>query len=431
LGRYTILEDSRIDEFIDEYLEKVVNFLLEKMSPSHVRSIILGGSYGKGDGSVLVDSQGVKPLRDFDLCVVAKEGKSYRKLSQMVATIQPQLQDKFCSLKDSEYRLMGDLIPEISVTTLDNINSLPDIASYDLKKCKVLYGEDIRPLIKWELKDLSLRTNARALFQKGIALIGAFHTRYLSDGIPDHLKDSFLRETSRAYIEICVGLCLLAKRYDSSCVKRLETMKEIYKKEFRDLYEKIPDLIDKIENSTSFKINPDKGNLNVNAINYWFDTRDDLGEVIKYYFKRYLGILFENWMQFTSSLETKLTKEYYLPIIDAYLRNKNLPTNSFFLRLFNFLFNTKENLEYSKLALKNKHLSLPLLYGISSPVIKLFFTAPLILFSIKRDGTTNSEYVDVVLRKLRFVKLLKKNYENKWEEARSKFLKVVFSVNMI
>ena len=426
VGKYTIHEDLRVDEYIDRYLERVVEALLE--SVSGIRSIILAGSFGKGEGSVLVNGETVKPLRDFDLCVVFREKVPPRDL---IKNIRKRMQDRFGSIKVHDYYLMGDLIAEIGATTLENINSFPDIGTYDLKKCKVIYGEDIRSEIKWDLKDLPLRTNARALFQKAIALVGAFRSEYLNGEIPSHLKDSFLRETSRAYIEICVGLCLLAKRYDSSCIRRFEIVREIYRKEFLGLYERVPDLVSKIEASTKYKLDPATNRMNVNLLDYWFETRDDLGEAIKYYCNKYLGIPFENWMQFATSLETSLTKEYYLPVINAFLKNRNLPTDFFFLRFFNLLFNIKENVEYSRLAISNQRLSIPLFCGIASPAIKVFSTAPLILFSINRGGSIKSEYVDTALRKLRFVKLEKKKHENIWEEGRSKFLKAVFSVNMI
>jgi len=330
-----------------------------------------------------------------------------------------------------EYYLLNDLVPEIKATTLQRINSFPDIFTYDLKKCKVIYGEDLRSKIKWNLKDLPLRTNARALFQKAIALIGVFHSEYLNGEIPLPLRDSFLRETSRAYIEICVGLCLLAKQYDSSCIRRLEILREIYRREFSDLYEKIPDLVEKVDASTRYKLDPANNRISVNLLDYWFETRDDLGEVIRYYYSKYLNLSFENWVQFATALEMNLTKKYYLPVIDAFLRNKNLPANYFILNLSNLLFNIKENLDYSRLALRDRHLSIPLLCGISSPAIKVFSITPMVLFFINRDGSINSQYIDMVLRKLKFVKLNKKKHKNVWEEVRSKFLEVVFSVNMI
>ncbi len=427
MGKYTILEDPRVDECIDGYLKRVVDALLEDLPG--IRSIILAGGFGKGEGSVIVDNHGVKPLRDFDLVVIFGERVPS---VEFIQDVQRRLQDRFGSMRvDDEYYLSNDLVPEIKATTLDRINSLPDIFTYDLKKCKVIYGEDLRSQIKWNLEDLPLRTNARALFQKAIALIGVFHSEYLNEEIPLHLRESFLRETSRAYIEICVGLCLLVKRYDSSSIRRLEILREIYKREFAGLYEKIPDLVEKLDASTRYKLDPANNKMSVNLLDYWFETRDDLGEVIKYYYSKYLNLSFKDWVQFATDLEVSLTKKYYLPVMDAFLRNKNLSTNDFILYLSNLLFNIKENIEYSRAAFKDSHLSIPLLYGVSSPAIKVLSTTPLVLFSINRDKSMNSVYINMALKKLKFAKLNKKKHKDLWEEARSKFLNVVFSVNMI
>jgi len=427
MGKYTILKDPRVDKYIDKYLEGVVEAILSNLSG--IRSIILAGGFGKGEGSVLVNNGSVKPLRDMDLVILFREKTPS---TVLIKNLQEKLQDKFCSKNvDDEYYLMGDLIPDIKATTLESINSFPDIFTYDLKKCKIIYGEDVRSKIKWNLEDIPLRTNARALFQKAIALIGAFHVEYLDGEIPPHFRESFLRETSRAYIEICVGLCLLAKRYDPSSIQRLDILREIYEKEFPDLYEIVPDLVDKVETSTRYKLDPANNTIDVNLLEYWFETRDDLGEVIKFYFSEYLNIPFRNWAQFATSIESHLTKEYYLPVIAAFLKNKNAPTNSLVLSFSNLLFNIKENIEYSRLAFRNRHLSIPLLYGISSPAIKVLSTTPLVLFSINRDKTLNSIYINMALKKLKFAKLNKKRHKDLWEEARSRFLNVVFSVNMI
>jgi len=427
MGRYTILNDPRVDEYIDNFLKRLVETLLR--SVSNVRSIILAGSFGKGEGSVLVDDQGVKPLRDFDIVLVFEDKPPP---VESTKNLQEKLQNEFSTFKaHDKYYLINDLIPEIKPTTLENINSLPDIFTYDLKHCQVLYGEDIRSQIQWDIKDLPLRTNARALLQKATALVGVFHGSYLNEGIPIHLKESFLRETSRAYIEICVGLCLLAKRYHWSSVNRLETLREIYRKRFANLYEKIPDLIEKIEASTRFKLDPANNVIDVDPLNYWFETRDDLGEVLKYYFGEYLNISFYNWIQFANSLERHLTNAYYLPVIQAFLRNRSLPENRSIVKIVNIIFNVKENIDYSRTAIKAGRLSLPLLRGTSSPAIKVLSVTPLVLFSINEDGSVDSEYLGVASRRLEFVKRRINNSGYTWDKTRSKFLELVFSVNMI
>ena len=117
MGKYTILEDNRIDEYIDSYLEKIVEVIFEFVPHKNIRSIILGGSFGKGDGSVIVDALGVKPQRDFDLGIIMR-----RRVPPVyvVELLKKRLANKFCSITDPDYHLMGNLIPEIKITTVSN-----------------------------------------------------------------------------------------------------------------------------------------------------------------------------------------------------------------------------------------------------------------------------------------------------------------------
>jgi hypothetical protein len=429
MGKYTFTDSVRVDAYIDEYLNRVIDSIFNYFPRQQVRSILLAGSYGKGEGSVLLTENYVKPLRDFDICIIVPKGKIPSAL--FVKNLQNKLRAKFSSISDYSYQLTGDQLPEISITTLENINSLPDIASYDLKKCKILYGEDIRPQIKWDINDIPLRTNGRALFQKLIALIGAFHSEYLDSGVPEDLQPSFTRETSRIYIEICTGLCLLSKVYDSSAVNRLNSLRRIYRRDFRELCNKIPDLVDKVEASTLYKLDPSKCSITNDPIDYWFNTRKDLGLAIQYYFERYLGIPFSGWESFCAILERRLKESYYLPVVSAFFENKSIKLSGSQLRFLNLLFNIRENLAYSEQTLKKGSFSLSILKGLSSPSIKVFVVSPLILFAINRSGKINEEYVKLALKKLNFVKQNNQPFQNRWNEARSKLLDLVFSINMI
>lgn len=426
MGKYTILEDPRIDEFIDSYLKRIVKLILKCIPPKNIRSIVLAGSFGKGEGSVVVNDQCIEPLRDFDICIILRE-----RLPDSLCSSYAHLLRKltYNTIVDSDYPLMGNMIPEIKMTTLEDINSLPDITTYDLKFCKILYGEDIRPKIIWDIQDIPLRTNARALFQKGIALIGVLRSEYLHKGVPPHLRASFLREVSRVYIEISTGLCLLAKRYHPSCLKRLEILKEILPIEFKEFYEKVPYLLERIELSTKYKVDPTNNPINVEPLDFWFKARDDLGEMIKFYLERWLNIDFNNWIDFSAHIERKMAKEYYLPIIKTFLQKRKLPTNSIFLYFSNFMFNIRENVFYFLSEIKRNNLSLPLPLHIS-PAIKVFSVVPLLLFAVSSNKKINYQYVNIALKKLKFVKPQRKE-SNPWNQARHKLLRLVFSINMI
>jgi len=83
-GLYTIHTDKRVDRTIEEHLNIIVNRL--RLIPS-VKSIILGGGFGRGEGSVLVDDSGVVPVNDYDIFVIVsdEDSRDYRPISAEIA----------------------------------------------------------------------------------------------------------------------------------------------------------------------------------------------------------------------------------------------------------------------------------------------------------------------------------------------------------
>lgn len=421
MGKYTIHDDPLIDQEIEKRINEIVDILIKNIP--NIYSIVLTGGFGKGEGSVISSNGLVTPLRDFDFIIVFKKNVP----SGDINNVKRQLQNN-PSTSDS-YNYNQEFSIDISATTLERINLFPDIMTYDFKNSKIVYGVDVRPKIRWSAKDIPLRSGARLLFQKSTALIGVFSTNYLiQKEVPQTKVNIFMRETSKVYVEIGGALCILAGQYDSYCSKRVNILKKIYKKKFPELYEIIPDLINKIEVSTNYKLDPANNSINRDPFLYWFETRNDLGEVMKYYFDKYIRISFNDWMEFAALLEKQLMREYYVSVIKNYIITKHYPKNKLLIKLLNIAFNIKENIAYSKLELKNHNFSLSLSKGISAPSIKLFSVCPLILFSIDEEGRINNKYVDEVLKRLHFVKIGKKTFKNQWEEARLKCLKLIDSL---
>ena len=257
------------------------------------------------------------------------------------------------------------------------------------------------------------------------ALLGSFSFKYVSEGVPRERVDIFLRETSKSYVEISSALCILAGRYDSHCLRRVEILKEIYPNIFPDLYEIIPDLVRKIAASAAFKVDSVNNPINVNPVDYWFTTRNDLLNVTLYYFSKYLHISTIDLIEFTDLLEKRMLIEYYAPLINNYLLTKKLPRSNSLLQALNIAYNIKQNINYSILALKEHKFSFSLIKGIASPCIKAFSAFLLALFSINEDGTFNSVNLEEAIKKTNFVKLANCTPANRWEEAKMSCLKLL------
>ena len=423
MGLYTIHDNPTVDQQIRCQINVIVGILTRNFPEIH--SIILTGGFGKGEGSVKIFDGMVKPLRDFDIVVILKKPVS-RKNVEMVKRLLVNDTNQ-----TGNYKYAQEFCIDLTVGTLNTINLFPDITTYDMKNSKVIYGKDIRQLIRWDAKDIPLRSGARLLFQKSTALIGAFSLDYIKKDVPKNLLSVFMRETSKVYVEIGGALCILAGKYDSHCLKRVEILKEIYEQTFPNLFSLIPNLVEKIDLASKHKVNPTDYPIGQDPVDYWFTARDDLCNVIKYYLNEYLHFSAVDLIEFVCLLEKNLSKEYYVPLIDNYLSTKNLIKLKFLLRQFNYAYNIKQNIDYSMLSLRNQKFSVSLLKGFSAPCIKLFSACLLTLCSIERTGTADRAVLNEALKRLSFLKLNDNTFDNNWEEARLKCLNLIDMVQIL
>lgn len=412
MGEYTIHDNKLVDLQIQERMDKIVNAIVNNIP--HVESILLTGGFGKGEGSVVIINGEVRPIRDFDFFILSGDKIPYGYIKKVQALFDKDLQ---CGT----YKYNKEFSIDISTTTLDNINIFPDVITYDLKNSKVLYGEDVRPKIRWNAGDIPLRSGARLLFQKATALIGVFSSSYLSGEIPETLKRTFLRETSKVYIEIGSALCILLGQYTSYCSVRANILNGAYSTSFPELFAKVPTLNDKINKATQYKLNPSHSIYeNYDPISFWFETRDDLGEVMKYFFKILCDISFDGWSNFSQRIKQWYLNQYFKPLIRNYLEYNNFPKLEPMVTVLNVLFNIYENIKYIQSIsqepdLKYNHLKL---FSIPAPAIRLYSICPLLLFSINKDGNFNDEYLDTAIADTHFTYVKKSPISNKWDMTR-------------
>jgi hypothetical protein len=422
MGTYTIHEDPEVDEQIESKIQAIVA-KLTKAFPE-IYSVILTGGFGKGEGSITITDSIVKPLRDFDFIVVFEKHVPKRQFERFVANLH--LSKELESIY--EYKYARDFALDIHATTVKNPNSYPDVVTFDLKESRVVYGKDIRSSIMIESNKIPLRSGARMLFQKSTALVGVMSSDVMKKGFETtEAKDNFIRETTKAYVEISSALCMLAYRYDAHARKRLQILRDIYTERFQEFSKDHPSLIERIETSTNYKLDPHSNPITINPVKLWFQTRDDLGEVAKLYFKEYLGLDFKEWASYIQSVEKILRKTYYIPLIDNLLSIKGIPRNRCLVNSMNALYNLKENLDLAK---KSDKYNARVLLSRTSASIRFLCACFLLLFALNPDGTIIDEYVQKVDKNLGFVKL-NKDPASTWDRARLKCLVLMNSLNLL
>ncbi len=384
MAKYTT--SGKADKKIEKDLKKVNEVIIKELNPI---SIILFGGLGKGEGSLYKGEL----FNDIDMYVVTKEKVPEKRLEEVGIMASKAINaggiefiEKSDELYDAKKFFHVDLrcikyseIPKLKKTT----------RAFEIKySSQILYGKDIRPLIKVEKKDLSLSEGIRHLFNKSCFLLMTVDER--------RLKGKFLKDEKKYLIYHCVKTflgcaeaLLLAKKDDAPTYSgRNILFNKHYGNEF-------PEWAKKVDFATKMKMNLKFESVK-EPLKFWKEARDFLDFTLKYIAKNNLKIEFKTRTELARKLYKKLPYVYFEPYIPL---NKITFLSQYFLNLLYF-----KKTKYWKTLLTWR-----------DPGIRIFFPAYLLLFSLEEEGL--KEEAEKYLKKLVKVK------GNSWEELREGTLK--------
>ena len=190
----------------------------------------------------------------------------------------------------------------------------------------------------------------------------------------------------------------------------MEDFYECYKTDFPELYNKLPDLHEKIKKYTLWKLNY-KGQPEEDIVKFWFETRKDFIEVVKFFMSRFTNKKIESLDDLSNAI-INLGKEQYLPYSKFFLKN-NLNISSKFISLIvSKLIPIRFKQLYFQRLLKENEFYPRILINKSSPDLIIFASTPYILFGLNEDFTINQNFE-------KGLKTLRKVYPTKaknWEQ---------------
>jgi hypothetical protein len=258
MGVYTVLDDKRVDETITKDLQIIVDRITTAAS---VRAIILGGGFGRGEGSVVVNKKGIRPVNDYDIFVIVSDDyhTNFRPLSKEIA-------------KKTSIRLI-DLIQikysDLPTLVLTQLN-------YDLKYGGLhLWGENILDIIPQYKESLVNKEAGRSLLlNRLICAIEAFSERFRQKGMNRDERFFLVNQTGKV-VSACVEALLIKKnKYHYSYRKR----QEIFEAEFPERTR----LCQLNSKATEFKLQPTES-PDFDAIVFWDETIKEYIKVIAEY----------------------------------------------------------------------------------------------------------------------------------------------------
>jgi len=422
---YTQLKDGRVDKKIEQELKVICEGILEVIKPI---SIILFGGFGKGEGYAQIKGDQVILSKDYDILLVVKKKLPSAKMYEVSGNIHKRLgrDNPLDSVTMEQYT--GASWVQLSQFTLSDLLYFRDVKTYEIKAAsKLLWGEDVRKKIPLSLEDLSPWNGIRFLLRKPPGLCSCFSIKYLERPPEGQEKRTLIYECTRFYVDVGVLLTILAGNYRPTYHERAEVIKKSLASSLPRVAEEIPDLAEKIAHFTDLKLSPDDEKYDAinDPVKLWFDTRRDLGIILRYFMEHHLREKAKGWAELFEKYNVRVNRDFVDELGYFYLKKRFKIANKMLARLANIAYQRLFCLKYVlKLYEKERVL---LLRALSEfPTFKVSTSGLMLLFSLNEDGTLDRGLFNS------FVKSLKQIYpltikgttdEEKWAEAVDQYVR--------
>ena len=387
---YTQSKDERIDKKIDRDLSIVCEEILKVIKPV---SIILFGGFGRGEGSAQVNGNEVVLSKDYDTLLVVKRRIQPSVIYQMSENIHRRLGRT--NPLDSITMEMGSGVSLVQYT-LNDLRYFRDAKTYEIKAAsKLLWGEDIRDKIPVKAEDLSPWNGIRFLFRKPSGLCAALYTtKFLKEPPQGEERKAIIHDCHRVYLDAGVLLTVLAKQYRPTYSERAQVIKQSLNSSLPALAVKIPDLAEKIAFVTDFKLFPGEEKYSaIEPIRLWFETRKDLGIILRYFMEHHLGEKAEGWAELFEKYNARMNREFVDELAYFYLKKRFRVASKPLPRLANIAYQRLFCLKYF-LKLRKEAGTLHWKALKTFPHFKVCTATAMLMFSLNEDGSLDRDLFD-------------------------------------
>ncbi len=328
-SKYTAHDNPEIDRTIARHLARIVDAIRDHLEP---RSIILYGSFGRGEGSVMLDDGRSISLSDYEIAVVTRS-PCYRKL---FASLSRQLTAELGVETSISWMRPGRLRTNQS-QNLSLGRAAPTIAMYELKTGgQTLYGREmlnLGPII--DPRQISVRAGIRLLINR---MIESLPYTPRSAPLPKDRIET-IRWINKLILACNEALLLLWGEYHYSYAER--------GRRFAALNNLAPgtELSTLVERATHFKLHPAPELYPQDLNSLWPQVAGVVDTTFRHLMAEELGITFETYAQFPERFlnHPQVQKSYNLyrlwplpvpldqKLINAikYLRQRRLPPRGY------------------------------------------------------------------------------------------------------
>jgi hypothetical protein len=315
--KYTVSETG--DKKIESDMKIICKEILDRVKG--VRSMILTGGFSRGEGAIKIEGDKIFPYNDYDIQIIGDNPINKKEIDKISIEVSEKLGYKgiinFYPFKKENQKMKNNFYVDLKADSFKNLKKmLPRIRTYELKNnSMILYGEDLRNLIpNYKIEEIPLSEGAKLLLDRMSQMIEYYSME------KKHDEEFLMYIIQQAYAACCTALLLLSKKYQIGYKKSMEILKETYKVDFPTLYERIPNLSEKIEQFNTWKLNPKKI-LDLDAKEEWFIAKENILEVSKYFLSAFLKKKIET-LDGLSNAISRMKKEFYTPYLKEMIKKK-------------------------------------------------------------------------------------------------------------
>jgi hypothetical protein len=243
-GRYSVHRDPEVDDRIEADLKVITNAV--KAAYPDLRSTVLVGSFGRGEGQVSLVGAGsgrsIRPLNDYDLVLITESSRADASLNELRSSLARQIGIDWVDLV---------IYPQSKLARLR-----PTLFNYDLKYgSRVIDGDAdvLAEMPSWSPEDIPLDEAERLLFTRLWCLLGPYRLG-MEDRPQSPAASRFLRrQIAKALIGVQDAQLMLIGAYDPSYRRRA--------RRFRREFAELADIFPLLEAALGEKLSPGEEDL--------------------------------------------------------------------------------------------------------------------------------------------------------------------------
>lgn len=264
-GRYTVYGSSEVEQTVSTIVREVAVKVDKAIPKAQLRSLVLFGGYGRGEGGVEVKDETAVPHNNLDFLVITSRvnAKQQADYQRQVHEILTPVRERFgvgidvTAISDKKLKSAPSLVMWYDMrfghkTVLGDANFVPSLKRFDLAKIPA-----------WNVRDLMVNRGT-------LIVINDFLLDELDSSLSDKGRRSIVKHAMKAIIGYGDSLLFFLNEYDWSYSKKQSRMRENTRvaPEFKQLYEE----------AISFRFQPDYAPYAARDLVAWMD---ELRETLK------------------------------------------------------------------------------------------------------------------------------------------------------